>query len=247
MGNTFVETPHLDRLAKDGVVFTQAYASAPNCAPTRACLMSGQSDAAARHLHRRRSAAAAGLALAQARRRPRASRNWRRRWSRSRRRCGRGGYATALLRHVESRPRPHAARARPADRASTRWCFPRTSGFAKDAYVDASGNYLSDRLTDEVLAFIEERRERAVLRLPRRPCGARALRPRSRSSLGDVRTEGRGHGRSPRRSRACGDGRGGRPERGTDRGRARPPHAHRRHHRDLHERQRRHARGTRRR
>ena len=42
MGNTFVETPHLDRLAKRGIVFTQAYASAPNCAPTRACLMSGQ-------------------------------------------------------------------------------------------------------------------------------------------------------------------------------------------------------------
>ena len=42
MGNRFVETPHIDRLAKNGLVFTQAYASAPNCAPTRACLMSGQ-------------------------------------------------------------------------------------------------------------------------------------------------------------------------------------------------------------
>src|SRR5690349_6075812 len=42
MGNRFVETPHIDRLAKTGLVFTQAYASAPNCAPTRACLMSGQ-------------------------------------------------------------------------------------------------------------------------------------------------------------------------------------------------------------
>ena len=41
-GNDFVETPHLDRLAQEGIRFTQAYASAPNCAPTRACLMSGQ-------------------------------------------------------------------------------------------------------------------------------------------------------------------------------------------------------------
>ncbi len=41
-GNTFVETPTADRLAREGVIFTQAYASAPNCAPTRACLMSGQ-------------------------------------------------------------------------------------------------------------------------------------------------------------------------------------------------------------
>ncbi len=42
MGNSFVDTPHLDKLAQNGLVFTQAYASAPNCAPTRACLMSGQ-------------------------------------------------------------------------------------------------------------------------------------------------------------------------------------------------------------
>src|SRR6185436_1191532 len=42
MGNEFVETPNLDRLAKSGLVFSQAYATAPNCAPTRACLMSGQ-------------------------------------------------------------------------------------------------------------------------------------------------------------------------------------------------------------
>ena len=33
MGNTFVETPQIDALAKKGLVFTQAYASAPNCAP----------------------------------------------------------------------------------------------------------------------------------------------------------------------------------------------------------------------
>ncbi len=41
MGNKFVETPNIDRLAAKGIVFSQAYASAPNCAPTRACLMSG--------------------------------------------------------------------------------------------------------------------------------------------------------------------------------------------------------------
>lgn len=41
-GNTFVETPNVDQLAHEGIHFTQAYSSAPNCAPTRACLMSGQ-------------------------------------------------------------------------------------------------------------------------------------------------------------------------------------------------------------
>ncbi|UCG58450.1 MAG: sulfatase-like hydrolase/transferase [Phycisphaerales bacterium] len=42
MGSRYYETPHIDRLARDGVVFTNAYANAPNCAPSRACLMSGQ-------------------------------------------------------------------------------------------------------------------------------------------------------------------------------------------------------------
>ena len=40
-GSTVHRTPNLDRLAADGVLFDQAYASAPNCAPTRACLMTG--------------------------------------------------------------------------------------------------------------------------------------------------------------------------------------------------------------
>lgn len=42
MGSEFYETPNIDRLAKSGIVFTNAYATASNCAPSRACLMSGQ-------------------------------------------------------------------------------------------------------------------------------------------------------------------------------------------------------------
>ncbi|MBL8827775.1 MAG: sulfatase-like hydrolase/transferase, partial [Planctomycetaceae bacterium] len=41
-GSDFNETPQLDRLAKQGMVFTHAYAAAGNCAPSRACLLSGQ-------------------------------------------------------------------------------------------------------------------------------------------------------------------------------------------------------------
>jgi len=41
-GNTFNETPHLDRLARDGMRFTTAYAAAPVCSPFRAALMTGQ-------------------------------------------------------------------------------------------------------------------------------------------------------------------------------------------------------------
>ncbi len=41
-GSDFNETPNLDRLSKQGMVFRQAYAAAGNCAPSRACLISGQ-------------------------------------------------------------------------------------------------------------------------------------------------------------------------------------------------------------
>lgn len=41
MGSRYFETPRLDALADDSLVFTNAYASAANCAPSRACLMSG--------------------------------------------------------------------------------------------------------------------------------------------------------------------------------------------------------------
>jgi arylsulfatase A-like enzyme len=41
-GNDFHETPHLDRLASAGVRFSNAYACGPNCAPTRASLLTGR-------------------------------------------------------------------------------------------------------------------------------------------------------------------------------------------------------------
>lgn len=42
MGSEYYETPNIDKLAGQGMVFTNAYANAANCAPTRACLLSGQ-------------------------------------------------------------------------------------------------------------------------------------------------------------------------------------------------------------
>src|SRR5688572_7560806 len=41
-GSTYHKTPHLDRLAKDGLKFTDAYAACPVCSPTRAALMTGK-------------------------------------------------------------------------------------------------------------------------------------------------------------------------------------------------------------
>lgn len=40
-GSNFIETPNIDRLAKDGMVFTSGNACAANCVPSRACLLSG--------------------------------------------------------------------------------------------------------------------------------------------------------------------------------------------------------------
>ncbi len=44
-GNDYHETPNIDRLADEGMRFTQAYASCQVCSPTRAALMTGKNPA----------------------------------------------------------------------------------------------------------------------------------------------------------------------------------------------------------
>lgn len=41
-GNPFHETPHIDRLAQQGMRFTNAYAACPVCSPTRASILTGK-------------------------------------------------------------------------------------------------------------------------------------------------------------------------------------------------------------
>lgn len=41
-GSDYYLTPNIDRLATEGMIFTQGYVNAANCAPSRACLLSGQ-------------------------------------------------------------------------------------------------------------------------------------------------------------------------------------------------------------
>lgn len=41
-GSEYYETPNLDALAESGLTFSAGYANAPNCAPSRACLLTGQ-------------------------------------------------------------------------------------------------------------------------------------------------------------------------------------------------------------
>lgn len=42
MGSEYYETPNIDALSTEGMVFTNGYAASSNCAPSRACLMTGQ-------------------------------------------------------------------------------------------------------------------------------------------------------------------------------------------------------------
>jgi uncharacterized sulfatase len=41
-GNIYYESPNIDKLAKEGMLFTDAYAACPVCSPTRASIMTGK-------------------------------------------------------------------------------------------------------------------------------------------------------------------------------------------------------------
>ena len=41
-GSTFYETPNIDRLARGGMVFPNAYAACPVCSPSRASYLTGK-------------------------------------------------------------------------------------------------------------------------------------------------------------------------------------------------------------
>lgn len=70
-GSSFYETPNLDRLAREGMQFTDAYASCPVCSPTRASIMTGKYPATVQITNRPdRRPSRPAAPLAQARRRP---------------------------------------------------------------------------------------------------------------------------------------------------------------------------------
>lgn len=156
-GNDFVETPNVDALASRGVVFTQSYASAPNCAPTRACLLSG--------LYTPRHGVYTVVDPGQPPGSP---------WQKLQAADSKAELATSFVTIAESLRdggyttgffgmwnlgRGRTGAVTPGGQGFQTVVFPEDLGFAKDAYFDGKGNYLSDRLTDEVGRFIELNRK----------------------------------------------------------------------------------------
>jgi arylsulfatase A len=152
-GNRFIETPNLDGLAREGMQFTEACASAPNCAPTRACLLTGQypprhgvyTVVDPRHapgsLHHRLLAAESrealpteSVTLAEALRTE--------------------GYATGMF-GMWNLGRGRSGPATPTGQGFDVFSEPKHLGFEKDAYRNTAGAYSPDALTDAALKWIE--------------------------------------------------------------------------------------------
>lgn len=157
-GSGFIDTPNTDNLARNGVIFTQAYSSAPNCAPTRACLMSGQytprhgvfTVVDARHepgsVHHKILAAdsspdlaADSFTIAEA--------------------FKEAGYATAMF-GMWNLGRGNSGPTTPTGQGFDEFKQPRTLGFDKDAYMKDNGEYLTDAFTSEGIRFMRENRDK---------------------------------------------------------------------------------------
>ena len=159
IGNRFIDTPNIDRLAKGGVVFAQCYAGAPNCAPSRACLLTGQftprhgvytvvDDRYAPGQPHMRVLSTKGndelppatQTVADALRAK--------------------GYATALIGMWNLGRGRTGSPGSPTSRGFDIYRKPEDLGFAKDAYKDSKGRYLSDALTDEAIAWMDKQKDK---------------------------------------------------------------------------------------
>jgi arylsulfatase A-like enzyme len=162
MGSDYYETPHIDKLAVQGTVFTDAYANGPNCAPSRASLMSGQytprhgiftvgDPARGNHPYRKLEPTANKtvlddqfITIAEA--------------------LQTGGYTTATMGKWHLGPDP-TTQGFDLNVAGREWGSPSGGGYHSpyrypNLVNEEKGEYLTDRLAVEACKFIESNRER---------------------------------------------------------------------------------------
>ncbi|MBW2597025.1 MAG: sulfatase [Deltaproteobacteria bacterium] len=161
-GSSFYETPHIDRLAAEGVRFTQAYAACHVCSPTRASILTGKYPARLNltdWLPGRRDfdfqalkppvinqhLSFAETTLAEA--------------------LKANGYSTAIFGKWHLGEEPSGPLAHGFDVQVPRWNkgWPKAGYYAPfqmEGLKGLKGDYLTDRLTDEALNYIEENKAR---------------------------------------------------------------------------------------
>ncbi|MFC7337442.1 sulfatase-like hydrolase/transferase [Haloferula chungangensis] len=154
-GNRITQTPSIDQLARSGVTFTNAYSSAPNCAPTRACFISGQYPQ--RHgiytvvddRHAPGSAHHKMLATTSKAELSTETITIAEQFKAN-------GYATAMF-GMWNLGRGSNNPVSPEGQGFDLFEQPKSLGFEKDRYFNDKGEYLTDRFTDEAIAFIERK------------------------------------------------------------------------------------------
>jgi arylsulfatase A len=159
VGNKYIETPNIDKIAKSGAVFNQCYASAPNCAPTRACLLTGQytprhgvytvvDDRYAPGQPHMKVMSTKGndelppdtKTVADA--------------------LKSNGYATALIGMWNIGRGRDGTPGSPTGRGFDIYKRPDDLNFEKDAYMNSQGRYLSDALCDQALSWIDQNKSK---------------------------------------------------------------------------------------
>ncbi len=160
-GSGFYETPSFDELARDGMEFTDAYSNGPNCAPSRACILSGQwtprhgvytvgSSKRGKSANRKLIPVENTQALAE-------------RFVTLAEALGEAGYATASIGKWHLGPDPRA-QGFDVNVAGNETGAPKGGYFSPYKNPELAdgpdGEYLTDRLTDEAIAFLRAERER---------------------------------------------------------------------------------------
>ncbi len=153
-GEKIAETPHLDRYAKQGVVFKNAYASAPNCAPSRACLLSGQYPP--RHgvytvVDERHAPGSPHHKITSAR----SSESMPAEIVTVAEVLKKAGYATGCF-GMWNLGRGKNSPVTPTGQGFDLFLRPQDLGYEKHRYLKEDGSYLTDDFTDEALEFIDQ-------------------------------------------------------------------------------------------